>query len=78
MVQPDTAGTAAGEMLSDGNNTYLVDFGADIGTDGNGTRDDMYQACLEELEEDDHEAFEAGYAEVRDDVPDGKPDDLTY
>jgi len=66
------------EMLSDGENTYLVDFGADIGTDGNGARDDMYQACLDELDGDDHEPFETGYAAVRDDVPEWEPDDLAY
>lgn len=59
-----------GEMLSDGDHTYLVDFGADIGAGGYDPRDDMYQASLEQLAPEDHHVFETGYEAVRGELPD--------
>lgn len=75
---PTTPSRQLKEMLSDGESTYIVDFGSDIGSNRYGPRDDMYEACLEELDEEDHEPFETGYAEVWEDVPDVGSDDLTY
>lgn len=76
--RPVQGDTQLKEMLSDGERTYMVDFGADIGASGDEPRDDMYEACIEELDAGDYDVFETGYEAVRGTLPDVEPEDIGY
>lgn len=49
------------EMLSDGTNCYLVDFGSDIGNYGDDQNNSMYEGARDFLEGEDQQMFEQAY-----------------
>lgn len=56
------------EMLSDGQNCYIVDFGADIGNYGDEQTDSMYHGGRDFLNDEHQDLFEQAYDAAMDEL----------
>lgn len=66
-----------GEMLTNGDNCYIADFGADLGPPRYEPHDNMYEAGLEFLDESHHDTFKNSYSDVEDHLRNLKIDNFS-